>query len=107
MAGLGVLIDLRTTIHSCRLQVLGMARVDSVLMAELAAILLAAKILSVLHVQSGGIGADCLLAVRNIQSLFLKAPWKLRPWISQIQQDGLQELCRSSKFQDTRTLKQA
>lgn len=53
-------IDLRSTMFSCRLQVMGKAMVDSVLMGQIAALLLAEKSLSVLQV-TGAIG--CHLSI--------------------------------------------
>lgn len=53
-------IDLRSTMFSCRLQVMGKAMVDSVLMGQIAAHLLAEKSLSVLQV-TGAIG--CHLSI--------------------------------------------
>lgn len=90
-AVLGLVVDLRSTILSCRLQVLGLARVESVVMAELAALLLAGKIFSILQVNAGGLGSDCLLAVRYLLKAPLQSPRQLRPWISQFQELRLQD----------------
>lgn len=79
-----MLIDLGSTIFSCRLHLLGKATVDSVLIGEFAALLLAARSLSVLHV-TGAIGSDYLLVVKHLHSGVLHSPWKLRLIISQFQ----------------------
>lgn len=98
IAGLGVLVDLRSTSISCCLQVLGSVRVDSVVMAGLAALLLAAKFLSVLQIQSEGIGSDCLQAVRLLHMAPLDSPWKLHPWISHFQDLGSRDALQVTKI---------
>ncbi|CAN6201939.1 unnamed protein product [Urochloa humidicola] len=62
-AGLGVVLDLTASPHHCRLRVHAKALVKSVLMGEIAALMVAAKVANLLQVQSISLASDCQQAV--------------------------------------------
>ncbi|CAL4908113.1 unnamed protein product [Urochloa decumbens] len=85
VAGLGVVLDLGASTHSCCLEIFAETTVESMITGELAARLVAAKIADALHIQPFVLASDCLLAVQHLHKGSWLAPWRLQPWISQFQ----------------------
>ncbi|RLN33781.1 uncharacterized protein C2845_PM03G20750 [Panicum miliaceum] len=83
-AGLGVFLDLRAPPLACLVHMQANVRVSSVLMAELAAVLLGVKAAALLLGHSFVWASDSLLAVRYMTQDLSQVPWRLRPILSEL-----------------------